>query len=107
MLENIHLNIASGETVGIIGATGSAKSSLVQLIPRLYDVTAGSVTLGGIDVREYDLDTLRGAVAMVTIPILNREAPIAKEGRNRRQIKIRIMHHLLILLQNLPKKNLT
>ena len=51
--------------VGIIGGTGSSKSSLVQLIPRLYDVTGGSLTLGGIDVRNYDLDTLRDSVAMV------------------------------------------
>ncbi len=59
MLNNVNLNIASGETVGIIGGTGSSKSSLVQLIPRLYDVTKGSLTIGGVDVREYDLDTLR------------------------------------------------
>ncbi|MBF0925564.1 MAG: ABC transporter ATP-binding protein, partial [Atopobium sp.] len=54
-----------GEVIGIIGGTGSAKSTLVQLIPRLYDVTAGSVSVGGHDVRDYDIDTLRGAVAMV------------------------------------------
>ena len=65
VLDNIHLSIASGETVGIIGGTGSSKSSLVQLIPRLYDVTDGRLTLGGIDVRNYDLNTLRNAVAMV------------------------------------------
>lgn len=65
VLEHINLHIASGQTVGIIGGTGSSKSSLVQLIPRLYDVTAGSVSLGGVDVRRYDLDTLRSAVAMV------------------------------------------
>ena len=65
VLDNINLSIASGETVGIIGGTGSSKSSLVQLIPRLYDVTGGRLTLGGVDVREYDLDTLRNAVAMV------------------------------------------
>lgn len=65
VLDNINLRIASGETVGIIGGTGSSKSSLVQLIPRLYDVTGGSLTLGGVDVRQYDLDTLRNAVAMV------------------------------------------
>ncbi|MGN1073859.1 MAG: ABC transporter ATP-binding protein [Eubacteriales bacterium] len=65
VLDNVNLTIASGETVGIIGGTGSSKSSLVQLIPRLYDVTAGRVTLGGVDVRNYDLDTLREAVAMV------------------------------------------
>ena len=52
-------------TVGILGGTGSSKSTLVQLIPRLYDVTEGSVKVGGVDVRRYDLDTLRGAVAMV------------------------------------------
>ena len=65
VLENINVHIASGETVGIIGGTGSSKSSFVQLIPRLYDVTGGEVTLGGADVRKYDLDTLRNAVAMV------------------------------------------
>ena len=65
VLSNINLHIASGETLGIIGGTGSSKSSLVQLSPRLYDVTSGSLTLGGVDVRKYDLDTLRNAVAMV------------------------------------------
>ena len=65
VLSDINLHIKSGETIGIIGATGSSKSSLVQLIPRLYDVTSGSVTLGGVDVRDYDLDTLRNSVAMV------------------------------------------
>ena len=65
VLSNINLHIASGETLGIIGGTGSSKSSLVQLIPRLYDVTSGSLTLGGVDVRKYDLDTLRNTVAMV------------------------------------------
>ncbi|MGM9681756.1 MAG: ABC transporter ATP-binding protein [Eubacteriales bacterium] len=65
VLENINLNISSGETVGIIGGTGSSKSSLVQLIPRLYDVTGGKLTLGGVDVRNYDLDALRNSVAMV------------------------------------------
>ncbi len=64
-LWDIDLTIPSGATVGIIGGTGSSKSTLVQLIPRLYDVTEGSVKVGGADVREYDLDTLRGAVAMV------------------------------------------
>lgn len=63
--DNINLSIVSGETVGIIGGTGSSKSSLVQLIPRLYDVTGGSLSLGGIDVRRYDLETLRNSVAMV------------------------------------------
>ena len=64
-LDNINLHIRSGETIGIIGGTGSSKSSLVQLIPRLYDVTSGSLTVGGIDVRQYDLDTLRNAVSVV------------------------------------------
>ncbi len=64
-LENINLKIESGETVGIIGGTGSAKSTLVQLIPRLYDVTDGVVKVGGIDVRDYDIKTLRDKVAMV------------------------------------------
>ena len=64
-LSGIDLSIASGETVGIIGGTGSSKSTLVQLISRLYDVTDGSVTVGGIDVREYDVDALRNAVAVV------------------------------------------
>ena len=65
VLDHINLTISTGETVGIIGATGSSKSSLVQLIPRLYDVTGGKLTLGGVDVKEYDLDTLRSGVAMV------------------------------------------
>ena len=64
-LRDIDLHIKSGEVIGVIGSTGSAKSSLVQLIPRLYDVTEGSVRVGGRDVREYDLETLRDAVAMV------------------------------------------
>lgn len=64
-ISDINLKIESGMTVGVIGGTGSSKSTLVQLIPRLYDITDGSVTVGGIDVREYDLDALRGAVAMV------------------------------------------
>ncbi len=64
-LEKINLDIKSGETVGIIGGTGSSKTTLVQLIPRLYDVTEGQVLVGGRDVREYDLDALRGEVAMV------------------------------------------
>ena len=64
-LSDINVHIKSGMTVGIIGGTGSGKSSLVQLIPRLYDITEGSLKVGGKDVREYDLDTLRGSVAMV------------------------------------------
>ena len=64
-LADINLNIKSGMTVGILGGTGSGKSSLVQLIPRLYDVTEGEILVGGRDVREYDLDTLRNSVAMV------------------------------------------
>ena len=64
-LADIELHIPSGATVGIIGGTGSSKSSLVQLIPRLYDTTEGAVSVGGIDVREYDLDVLRSSVAMV------------------------------------------
>ena len=65
VLSNINLHINSGETVGIIGSTGSSKSSLVQLIPRLFDVTGGSVKVGGIDVRDYDIETLRNEVSMV------------------------------------------
>lgn len=64
-LSNIDLQIRSGMTVGIIGGTGSSKSTLVQLIPRLYDVTEGCVKVGGVDVREYDIETLRSEVAMV------------------------------------------
>lgn len=64
-LEDISLTILPGQTIGIIGATGSSKTSLVQLIPRLYDVTAGSVKVGGVDVREYDIETLRNEVAVV------------------------------------------
>ena len=65
VLEGIDLHIKSGQTIGIIGGTGSSKSSLIQLIPRLYDVTGGSVKVGGRDVREYDIKTLRDQVAVV------------------------------------------
>lgn len=65
VLRDICLSIAPGESVGILGGTGSSKSSLVQLIPRLYDATEGRVAVGGVDVREYDLDALRDQVAMV------------------------------------------
>ena len=64
-LANIDLHIKSGMTVGILGGTGSSKSTLVQLIPRLYDVTEGSVCVGGVDVRDYGIETLRDSVAMV------------------------------------------
>lgn len=64
-LKNVNLEFKSGETIGIIGGTGSSKSTFVQLIPRLYDVTSGSVEVGGIDVRNYDIETLRNAVAVV------------------------------------------
>ncbi len=65
VLDDINLSIASGETIGIIGGTGSSKSSLVNLISRLYDVSAGTVYVGGKDVRSYDLDTLRNEVSVV------------------------------------------
>ncbi|MBP7176840.1 MAG: ABC transporter ATP-binding protein [Thermoclostridium sp.] len=65
VLENVNLSILPGETIGIIGGTGSAKTTLVQLIPRLYDTTEGNVLVGGRDVRDYDLKTLRDCVAMV------------------------------------------
>ena len=64
-LENIDLHIASGMTVGILGSTGSSKSTLVQLIPRLYDATEGTIRVGGVDVRDYDITALRDAVSMV------------------------------------------
>ncbi len=64
-LENINIDIKSGETIGIIGGTGSSKSTIVNLIPRLYDVTKGSIKVGGIDVRDYDIETLRNEVAVV------------------------------------------
>lgn len=64
-LKDVNLSIKPGQTVGIIGGTGSSKSTLVQLIPRLYDVTKGSVKVGGVDVREYDLEVLRDQVSMV------------------------------------------
>ena len=64
-LRNINLEIKAGETIGIIGGTGSSKSTLVQLIPRLYEATKGKVKVGGIDVKNYDLDTLRDSVSMV------------------------------------------
>ncbi len=65
VLQNVNLSIASGETIGILGGTGSAKSSLVNLISRLYDVTTGEILVGGKDVRSYDIETLRNAVAVV------------------------------------------
>ncbi len=64
-LSNVDLHIKSGEVIGILGGTGSSKSTLVQLIPRLYDVTEGTVKVGGVDVRDYDLETLRNNVAVV------------------------------------------
>ena len=64
-LRDVNLHIKAGQTIGILGGTGSAKSTLVQLIPRLYDVTSGSVKVGGVDVRAYDIETLRSEVAMV------------------------------------------
>ena len=64
-LQDIDLHIRSGQTVGILGGTGSSKSTLVQLIPRLYDTTEGSVKVGGVDVRDYDVEALRGAVSVV------------------------------------------
>ena len=64
-LENITLDIPAGSTLGIVGGTGSGKTSLIQLIPRLYDVTEGRVTVGGIDVRDYRLEPLRDAVSVV------------------------------------------
>lgn len=65
VLKDINLSFESGQTIGILGGTGSAKSSLVQLIPRLYDVSGGRVLVGGVDVRAYDLDVLRQSVSMV------------------------------------------
>ena len=65
VLDNVSIAIASGETVGILGGTGSSKSSFVQLIPRLYDAVSGKVTVGGVDVRDYDIESLRNQVAMV------------------------------------------
>lgn len=81
VLRDINLKIESGETVGIIGSTGSAKSTLVQLIPRLYDVTAGEVLVGGIDVRNYDLKTLRDNVAMVLQKNVLFSGPISENLR--------------------------
>lgn len=65
VLDHIDLHIKSGQTIGIVGGTGSAKSSLVQLIPRLYDVSSGTLKVGGVDVRDYELESLRDEVAMV------------------------------------------
>ena len=65
VLDDINLKIRSGMTIGVVGGTGSAKSSLVQLVPRLYDVSSGSLKVGGVDVRDYDLEALRDQVAMV------------------------------------------
>ena len=65
VLNHVNLNIRSGQTIGVIGGTGSSKSSLVQLIPRLYDVTEGRILVGDVDVRDYDIESLRNEVAMV------------------------------------------
>ena len=65
VLEDINLKIKAGETIGILGPTGSSKSTLMSLIPRLYDAGEGTVRVGGVDVRDYDLDSLRNSVAMV------------------------------------------
>ena len=65
VLENVNIHIKSGETIGIIGGTGSSKSTFVQLIPRLYDVSEGCVRVGGVDVRDYDMEVLRNEVSMV------------------------------------------
>ena len=81
VLTDIDLKIASGETVGIIGSTGSGKSSLVQLIPRLYDATAGCVKVGGVNVKDYDLGVLRSAVAMVLQKNVLFEGTIAENLR--------------------------
>ena len=59
VLDDIDLHIRSGQTIGIVGGTGSAKTSLVQLIPRLYDVSSGALKVGGVDVRDYELEALR------------------------------------------------
>ena len=64
-LKNVNLKIKSGETIGIIGGTGSSKTTLVQMIPRLYDATSGEVLVGGVNVKDYDIETLRNQVAMV------------------------------------------
>ena len=62
-LQDIDLHVRSGETIGIIGGTGSAKSTLIQLISRLYDTTKGTVKVGSVDVKQYDIETLRNQVA--------------------------------------------
>ncbi len=80
-LEDINLTIKSGETVGIIGGTGSSKSTLIQLIPRLYDVTEGKLTVGGIDVKDYDLISLRDAVSVVLQKNVLFEGTIAENIR--------------------------
>ena len=61
-LENVNLHIQAGQTIGVIGTTGSAKTTLVQIIPRLYDATTGVVRVGGVNVRDYDLSVLRDSV---------------------------------------------
>lgn len=80
-LENIDLTIRSGETIGIIGGTGSSKSTLIQLIPRLYDVTEGELTVGGVNVKEYDLVSLRDAVSLVLQKNVLFEGTIAENIR--------------------------
>ena len=77
-LRDVDLHIKSGQTIGILGGTGSSKSSLVQLIPRLYDVTSGAVKVGGADVRDYDIETLRDEVAMFSRRTCCSRAPSRK-----------------------------
>ena len=88
VLNDINLSIESGQTVGIIGSTGSSKSSLVQLIPRLYDVSLGQLLLGGVDVRKYDLDVLRNAVAMV----LQKERTVLRHNQRKSALGERKCH---------------
>ena len=82
VLDDICIDIKSGETIGIIGGTGSSKSTFVQMIPRLYDVTEGTVLVGGNDVRDYDLETLRDSVAMVLQKNVLFSGTVRDTGRN-------------------------
>ena len=85
-LKNVSLEIRSGETVGILGGTGTSKSTLVQLIPRLYDATEGRVLVGGVDVRDYDMEALREQVAMVLQKMCSSPAPSRKTSAGARRM---------------------
>lgn len=106
VLDDINVHISSGETVGIIGGTGASKSSLVQLIPRLYDVSSGELKVGGKNVKDYDLEVLRDSVAMVLQKMFYSRAASKKTfaGEKKTQLtKNLFMLVVLLVLTNLSQ----